>query len=218
MAQFPGLLLWTDAWIADTIHLSRKERGIYIDLLVLMWRTPGCRVPNDNDWLAKHMLMTAKEVSTELQPIIEEFCQVVGNYLCQKRLQKEFVRAFQRSEKQAARAKRRWEKEKGSCRGNAAHAMQPTQISKKESFFSRAREDEETEEAADKKRPAEISAELVQLMNKRLRAKSDNKLEPLPERSNADRSNFKTTSQDDPENPQNTVDEIVEQIHHRAKA
>jgi hypothetical protein len=50
------------------------------------------------------------------------------------------------------------------------------------------------------------------------RTKSDNKLEPLPERSNADRSNFKTSTQDDPENPQNTVDEIVEQIHHRAKA
>ena len=50
MAQFPGLLLWTDAWVADTKHLSRLERGTYLDLLVLMWRTPGCRVPNDDEW------------------------------------------------------------------------------------------------------------------------------------------------------------------------
>jgi uncharacterized protein YdaU (DUF1376 family) len=168
MAQFPGLLLWTDAWIADTVHLSRKERGIYIDLLVLMWRTPGCRVPNDNAWLAKHMLMNAKEVLTELRPIIEEFCMCDGNYLCQKRLQKEFVRAFKQSEKQAARAKRRWEKEKGLCRGNASVALHPTQISKRESYLGRAREDGEAEEAAEKKASKiSASAELIQLVAKR---------------------------------------------------
>jgi len=168
MAQFPGLLLWTDAWIADTVHLSRHERGIYIDLLVLMWRTPGCRVPNDNNWLAKHMRMSAKEVSTELRPIIEEFCQSAGNYLCQKRLQKEFVRAFRHSEKQAARAKRRWEKEKDLCRGNAAHALHPNQIHKRESYPGSAREEAEPEEAAEKKASrVSPSAELIQFMAKR---------------------------------------------------
>jgi uncharacterized protein YdaU (DUF1376 family) len=163
MAQFPGLLLWTDAWIADTVHLSRKERGIYIDLLVLMWRTPGCRVPNDNAWLAKHMRMYPAEVERELRPIIEEFCICDGNYLCQKRLQKEFVRAFRHSEKQAARAKSRWNKDKGLSRGNAAHAMHPNQISKRESYQHRAREEAEPEEAAEKK-ASKVSAELYHLV------------------------------------------------------
>jgi uncharacterized protein YdaU (DUF1376 family) len=162
MAQFPCLPLWTDAWMADTGHLSRKERGTYIDLIILMWRTPGCRVPNDNGWLAKHMRMYPAEVERELRPIIREFCQSDGNYLCQKRLQREFVRAFQSSQKQSVRAKRRWEKEKGLSRGNASVALPPNQIPKRESYCGR-----EEEEAVDKKRPAEISAELVQLMNKR---------------------------------------------------
>src|SRR3954462_11066313 len=145
MAQFPGLLLWTDSWVADTAHLTRLERGTYHDLLVLMWRTPGCRVPNDNAWLAKHMRMSPNEISQELRPIITEFCQTDRNFLFQRRLQKEFLRAFQYSSKQSARSKSRWNKEKGLYRGRASHALHPTQVCKRESFFSRAREDDEPE-------------------------------------------------------------------------
>lgn len=166
MAQFPGLLLWTDAWIADTVHLSRKERGIYIDLLVLMWRTPGCRVPNDDKWLAKHMLMSLKQVSKELRPIIREFCKCDGNWLFQKRLQIEFVRAFKRSHKQSGRAKSRWEREKGLSRGNAARAMHLSQERKIESYLGRATSvdnsepDEPPQEVADKK-TSKVSEELM---------------------------------------------------------
>jgi uncharacterized protein YdaU (DUF1376 family) len=93
MAQFPCLPLWTDAWVADTHHLTRSARGTYLDLLVLMWRTPCCRVPNDNAWLAKHLHMTLGEVEAELRPIIVEFCQTDGNWLMQRRLRKELARS-----------------------------------------------------------------------------------------------------------------------------
>src|SRR5262245_40971150 len=138
MAQFPGLLLWTDSWVADTAHLTRLERGTYHDLLVLMWRTTHCRVPNDDAWLSRHMRMTAEEAVAELRPIIREFCQTDGNYLFQKRLQKEFVRAFQHSVQQSARAKSRWKKAKGLYGGNAAPALHPSQESKRESYLCRA--------------------------------------------------------------------------------
>jgi uncharacterized protein YdaU (DUF1376 family) len=163
MAQFPGLLLWTDSWVADTAHLTRLERGTYHDLLVLMWRTPGCRVPNDNAWLAKHMRMSPDEISQELRPIIAEFCQSDGNHLFQKRLQKEFVRAFQHSLKQSDRAKSRWEKVKGLYGGNAGLALHPTQVSK-DSFCSRGREDDEPEEGVAEKKAGKISAELYHLV------------------------------------------------------
>ena len=139
MAQFPGLMLWTDAWVADTAHLSRLERGTYMDLIVLMWRTPGCRVPNDNAWLAKHMRMAAEEVVQELRPIIQEFCQNDGNYLFQKRLQKEFVRAAKIQVAQSVRAKSGWNKRKGRRWGNADSAMHPDQ-NRIESLLGRARE------------------------------------------------------------------------------
>lgn len=45
MAEFPAMPLWTDAWVADTRHLTRCERGTYHDLLVEMWRSPHCALP-----------------------------------------------------------------------------------------------------------------------------------------------------------------------------
>jgi uncharacterized protein YdaU (DUF1376 family) len=163
MAQFPGLMLWTGAWVADTAHLTRLERGTYMDLIVLMWRTPGCRVPNDDAWLARHMRMTADQVVQELRPIIKEFCQTDGNWLFQKRLQIEFVRAFKRSHAQSVRAKSRWERQKDLHAGNAAHAMHLSK--KKERIFTgSAREEAEPEEAAEKKASKQVSAELYQLV------------------------------------------------------
>jgi uncharacterized protein YdaU (DUF1376 family) len=159
MAQFPGLMLWTDAWVADTHHLSRDVRGAYMDLLIKMWRTPGCRVPNDDAWLARQLCMTVDEVVEILRPIIKEFCQTDGNWVFQKRLQREFVRAFQTQVGRRDRAKYGWKKRKRS-----AHAMHPDQNRKRESLQYRAREEAEPEEAAEKKTSKQVSAELYHLV------------------------------------------------------
>ena len=156
MAQFPGLMLWTDAWVADTHHLSRDIRGAYMDLIIKMWRTPGCRVPNDDAWLAKNMPMTAEDVVQVLRPIIKEFCQTDGNWIFQKRLQREFVRAFQLQVIRSDAAKARERKKKR--RTTVAH---PDQNRKIESYLYRAREEAEPEEAAEKKE-TKVSAELIQ--------------------------------------------------------
>lgn len=119
MAKFPHIPFWVDAWTADTSHLTRCERGTYLDLLVLMWRSPGCRVPNDDAWLSKHMRMTPSEVANELRPLIAEFCQTSGNWLTQKRLVQEFLFVKRKSRKQSVNAKSRWNKEKDTCQRNA---------------------------------------------------------------------------------------------------
>jgi uncharacterized protein YdaU (DUF1376 family) len=188
MAQFPGLMLWTDAWVADTHHLSRDVRGAYMDLIIKMWRTPGCRVPNDDAWLARHMLMTAEEVVQVLRPIIKEFCQTDGNWIFQKRLQKEFLRSFELSARQAHRVEQRWKtekaKQKAAKRKEGVAALTgeqetdprkllflknkggylPDQISKIESYCSRAREDDEPEQGVADKKAGKISAELYHLV------------------------------------------------------
>lgn len=38
MAEFPALPLWTDAYLADTAHLSYEEHGLYFHILMTMWR------------------------------------------------------------------------------------------------------------------------------------------------------------------------------------
>jgi uncharacterized protein YdaU (DUF1376 family) len=114
MAELPYLPLWTDAYLADTYHLTDTQHGLYLRLLMLMWRTPGCRVPNNDEWLAKRF----RDMDA-LRAIIGEFCQSDGNWITQNRLTFEYEQARKRSTKQSERAKSRWNKEKPSSRGNA---------------------------------------------------------------------------------------------------
>lgn len=51
MADYAALPLFTDAYMADCSHLSDAEHGRYLLLLMLMWRSPGCRVALDGEAL-----------------------------------------------------------------------------------------------------------------------------------------------------------------------
>src|SRR6266498_2784415 len=62
MAEFPALPLWTDAYIADTTHLSDAEHGRYLLMLMHLWRTPNKKFPNDDAWLARKFGRTADEI------------------------------------------------------------------------------------------------------------------------------------------------------------
>ena len=52
MASFPSLPLWTDAYLAATGHLSFEEHGVYMMLLMTIWRAPNCRVSPQLKWTA----------------------------------------------------------------------------------------------------------------------------------------------------------------------
>jgi uncharacterized protein YdaU (DUF1376 family) len=134
MAKFRALMLWTDAWLADTCHLSRTERGTYLDLLILMWRTPKFRVPNDDFWLSKHMRMSMTEIRNELRPLIKEFCQSDGNHITQKRL----LRESRMCQLQSARAKSRWHNKKDDAETHATVTVTSNRIKKEESARARA--------------------------------------------------------------------------------
>lgn len=48
MAEFPALTLWTDAYLADTRHLTTVQHGAYLLLLITAWRSPGYALPDDD--------------------------------------------------------------------------------------------------------------------------------------------------------------------------
>ena len=69
MANFPAMPLWTDAYIADTQHLSNEEHGVYLRLLMFAWRTKECCLPDDDKRLALMVGVTAKKW-LKLKPVI----------------------------------------------------------------------------------------------------------------------------------------------------
>ena len=61
MAKYPYLPLWTDAYLADTRHLSTLEHGAYLLLLFEAWRRPRCTLPNNDELLARLAGLSADE-------------------------------------------------------------------------------------------------------------------------------------------------------------
>lgn len=125
MAEYAALPLFTDALMADCGHLDDERFGLYLRLLILMWRSPGCRIPNDNQWLANKLRREVSDIENDVRPIIEEFCRSDGNWITQKRLTKEFKYVTDQHKKQSERAKARWNKEKEDAGAHAGAMPQP---------------------------------------------------------------------------------------------
>ena len=120
MAAFSSLPLFTDAWLADTGHLDHLDRGIYMDLLILMWRSPNCQVPDDIAWIARKLRVENDQKLNILKSLINEFCERNAGYVLQKRLQREYQYVCNKSAKNSRSAKLRWEKEKDVYERNAS--------------------------------------------------------------------------------------------------
>lgn len=105
MAEFPAMPLWTDAYLADTGHLSTLEHGVYLLLLMTMWRAGGT-LPNDEKKLARFARLNATEWK-KVRENIMEFFEVEGDEIRQRRLKKEleFIRDKKRKASESARSK-----------------------------------------------------------------------------------------------------------------
>ncbi|QUS40677.1 DUF1376 domain-containing protein [Tardiphaga alba] len=53
MAKSPAIPLYTDAYLADTRHLTSAQHGAYLHLLMMAWRQPDCALPNNDETLSR---------------------------------------------------------------------------------------------------------------------------------------------------------------------
>lgn len=108
MAQFPALPLWTDAYLADTGHLTTLEHGAYLMLLMSMWRAGG-QLPNDDRKLARFAKLTTPQWQ-RIKDTIMEFMTVSSDELTvsQGRLADELQYVRDHSKKQAQNSRQRW--------------------------------------------------------------------------------------------------------------
>jgi uncharacterized protein YdaU (DUF1376 family) len=88
MAEFPSLPLFTDAYLADTTHLTTTEHGAYLLLLMTAWRIPGCCLPDDDVMLARYAKMT-RDKWKKIRPTLVQFFRVRDGQWHQARLQDE---------------------------------------------------------------------------------------------------------------------------------
>lgn len=113
MAEFPHLPMFTDAYLADTRHLTTEEHGAYLLLLMEAWRRPECCLPDDDVLLARLSGLPAQRWA-EVKPVVMSFWKRDGRrkVWTQKRLSKERGYVSQKSQSQRDKATKRWDKTK----------------------------------------------------------------------------------------------------------
>lgn len=85
MAEFPALPFYTDAYLADTRHLTTEEHGAYLLLLLCAWRTRGCKLADDDKTLARITGLSPTRWR-RMRQALESFFTIEGGFWRQKKL------------------------------------------------------------------------------------------------------------------------------------
>lgn len=96
MAEYPAFPVWTDAYLADTTHLTTLQHGAFLLLLFAMWRAKGCRLKDDDRFLAKVTGLSPTRWRV-VRPVLEPLNHIDGGWWTNKRLLDEREFLFQQS-------------------------------------------------------------------------------------------------------------------------
>ncbi len=81
---------------ADTSHLTTEEDGAYFRLLRLCWRTPGCSLPDDHEWIRRRVRASVEEYERAYKPVLAEFFRAEKRRVFNKRLREEYEHSAER--------------------------------------------------------------------------------------------------------------------------
>jgi len=108
MAQLPVLPIKTDALIADTTHMTPEEMGVYVRLLVAMWRH-GSQIPDDPSELARIGGVTLRRWFQIKERVMRPMT-TGGGSISQKRLTSTWLETQKLRKQKSAAALKRWRK------------------------------------------------------------------------------------------------------------
>ena len=92
MSEAPYMPFYVDDFDAATAHLTLEEDGLYNRMLRLMWRSPGCSLPDDPRWLCRQLRIDQETYIRIATHLIDEFCTRKNGKLFQRRLMREWQR------------------------------------------------------------------------------------------------------------------------------
>ncbi|HEX2528490.1 MAG TPA: DUF1376 domain-containing protein [Geminicoccus sp.] len=87
MADFPAMPFYTDAYLADTTHLTTEEHGAYLLLLFAAWRSPGCSLRDDDAFLARVAKVSLDRWLKRIKPVMLPFWRIHDGAWTQKKQQ-----------------------------------------------------------------------------------------------------------------------------------
>lgn len=104
MSSLNMMPLYTDAYLADTTHLTIEEHGAYLKLLIVMWRNGGW-LPDDDGIVARYLGVTSARWK-KLKSVVGTFFSYDNDRFTQKKLQEIFADKTKLSEENRENGKR----------------------------------------------------------------------------------------------------------------
>lgn len=99
MSKAPIMPFYTDAYLADTHHLSTEAHGAYLLLLLSTWRSNGKPPRDDDKLLCSITKVPPKRWKTRIRPEIEGFFSIKDGFWRQKRLESTWNQVMEKSQK-----------------------------------------------------------------------------------------------------------------------
>ena len=90
MTELPYMKFYVADYDAATSHLTLEEDGVYFRLLRLAWQTAHCSLPNNPEWIARKMRVTALQYGHVIKPILDEYFRMRDGQWSQKRQREVF--------------------------------------------------------------------------------------------------------------------------------
>lgn len=100
--SLPFFPMYPTDFEADTSHLSLAEDGAYNRLLRLMWMTPGCSLPDDDDWIMRRMRVSENVYRSVVCRVISEFMVRESGRVFSARLSEEWQNAHDAHQRRAS--------------------------------------------------------------------------------------------------------------------
>lgn len=105
MAELPILPISTDAFLADTSHMSAEAIGAYTRIILVMWRHGG-RLPDSDQELARIAGVSIGAWRARLCEVVRRCLTSAGGYVSQKRLTSTWLAVRERRRVAAANGSR----------------------------------------------------------------------------------------------------------------
>ena len=101
--------LYPSDYLADTVDLTAEQHGVYLLLLIHLWRRSDCRFPDDLSFIRRLLPpMHGHSFNRLAPPILTRFFQLEDGCWTHKRVAKERQKADKLSLKQSQNAHKRW--------------------------------------------------------------------------------------------------------------
>ncbi|MBN66665.1 MAG: hypothetical protein CMM94_03755 [Rickettsiales bacterium] len=105
MSKAPIMPFYTDAYLADTHHLSTEAHGAYLLMLLYSWRHNGIPLPDDDTQLARIARLTPRKWHS-MRPLLRPFYTLEDGHWHQAKLARTWAEVMAKREAASRNGKR----------------------------------------------------------------------------------------------------------------